>query len=196
MDEIKSGTTLQNIIDAIRAANPTRNEDNLHRRIIKLGEEYGEAAEAYLNVSSARTGKAKTWDDVREELADVLIVAVDVALTPQDFCGDYVNFTYPCDTDYYVNFEDRLLDLQHRIGKIAKAWSKYSADPSRKGHEKVISAMEKLSYCAMKLALCPLPDKIETTFAESQVDLAKEIDRKLTKWQNNRDTGQVATDAE
>lgn len=63
-------------------ANKERNEKDLPRRVIKVGEELGELAEAFLNVSSARNGKGKTWQDVREEACDVAIVALDIALTP------------------------------------------------------------------------------------------------------------------
>lgn len=67
---------------AIYNANLTRNHENLARRILKLSEELGEAAEAYLNVTSDGNGKQKTWDDVREELSDLLIVSYDCVLTP------------------------------------------------------------------------------------------------------------------
>ncbi len=70
------------IINAIYEANPNRTHTNLVRRILKLSEEMGETAEAYLNVTSASNGKKKTWDDVREELADCVIVALDCAMTP------------------------------------------------------------------------------------------------------------------
>jgi len=70
------------IIQEISDANPAREPGNLIRRLVKIVEELGEASEAYLNVTSAANGKKKTWDDVREELADVVIVAVDCALTP------------------------------------------------------------------------------------------------------------------
>jgi NTP pyrophosphatase (non-canonical NTP hydrolase) len=72
------GDVLRDITDA----NPTKHHGNLIRRIMKQMEELGEAAEAYLNVTSAANGKGMTWDDVREELADQVIVAVDCALTP------------------------------------------------------------------------------------------------------------------
>ena len=73
---------MSDLIKMVRDANPTRHHSNLHRRIIKLMEELGEVSEAYLNVTSPANGKGKTWDDVREELADVAIVALDLALTP------------------------------------------------------------------------------------------------------------------
>lgn len=73
---------LGGVVEAIRDANPARHHANLWRRIMKVMEELGEAVEAYLNVTSAANGKKKTWADVREELADAVIVAVDCALTP------------------------------------------------------------------------------------------------------------------
>jgi len=81
--EAKEPTILVgDVIQAIMDANPDRESNNLHRRIIKIMEEVGETSEAYLNVTSAHNGKKKRWADVREELADVVIVAVDCALTP------------------------------------------------------------------------------------------------------------------
>jgi NTP pyrophosphatase (non-canonical NTP hydrolase) len=70
------------LVHAIWMASRERNFDNIHRRMIKLMEELGEASEAYLNATSATNGKGKTFADVREELADCVIVAVDLALTP------------------------------------------------------------------------------------------------------------------
>ena len=69
------------LVAAIREANLTRHHGNLIRRIMKQMEELGEVAEAYLNVTSFGNGKGKTWADVREEMADQVIVAVDCALT-------------------------------------------------------------------------------------------------------------------
>lgn len=65
-------------IEAIRIANLERTFDSLSRRLHKLSEEKGEASEAYLSVSSAFNYKSKTWDDFREELVDVMIVAADI----------------------------------------------------------------------------------------------------------------------
>jgi NTP pyrophosphatase (non-canonical NTP hydrolase) len=70
------------LLHAIWAANPARSEATLARRLLKLSEELGEVSEAYLNVTSAANAKNKTWDDVREELCDLLIVTVDCLLTP------------------------------------------------------------------------------------------------------------------
>jgi hypothetical protein len=72
---------MADIFDKVRDANPERKLSELDRRMVKLGEEYGEACQAYLSVSSATNGKDKTWTDVREELVDVIIVAMDILLT-------------------------------------------------------------------------------------------------------------------
>jgi NTP pyrophosphatase (non-canonical NTP hydrolase) len=46
--------------------------------MLKLGEEYGEACQAFLSVSSENNSKKKSWADVREELVDVLVVTLDL----------------------------------------------------------------------------------------------------------------------
>lgn len=70
------------VIQQILEANVTRHFANFHRRTIKLMEELGELSEAYLNVTSAGNGKGLSYADIREEAADCVIVAVDLALTP------------------------------------------------------------------------------------------------------------------
>ena len=73
---------LNEVIRLVQQANKRRNHQNFARRHIKLSEEYGEVSEAYLSVTSPSNAKGKTWDDVREELADCLIVTLDLILTP------------------------------------------------------------------------------------------------------------------
>lgn len=69
-------------LHAIRAANPARNFSTMSRRILKIGEEYGETCEAFLVSTTTRpTRKVKAYADVREELIDTGIVALDCALT-------------------------------------------------------------------------------------------------------------------
>ena len=69
---------MTDIIERIRHANPNRRFDQLARRLLKLGEEKGEAAEAFLSVTSQNNSKEKTWDDFREEIVDCAIVALDL----------------------------------------------------------------------------------------------------------------------
>lgn len=89
---LKARTELENVLvacrdensflNSIRDANPKRNFDSMARRIIKIGEELGETNEAYLvSTTKLPTRKTKTYRDIREELIDTAIVALDCALT-------------------------------------------------------------------------------------------------------------------
>ena len=49
----------------------------LLRRGLKLSEECGEVCEAIFGITDEENYKGKTYDDVREELVDVIIVALD-----------------------------------------------------------------------------------------------------------------------
>ncbi|RYF12185.1 MAG: hypothetical protein EOO77_17865 [Oxalobacteraceae bacterium] len=69
------------LVGMVREVNPYRSPDNLQRRLLKVLEELGESAEAYLSTSSPHNYKNKTWLDYREESVDTLIVLIDVALT-------------------------------------------------------------------------------------------------------------------
>jgi NTP pyrophosphatase (non-canonical NTP hydrolase) len=72
---------MDSLISKVRSANLKRKKKNIDRRLLKLGEEYGEANQAFLSITSKHNSKKKTWEDVREELCDVVIVALDILLT-------------------------------------------------------------------------------------------------------------------
>ncbi len=202
------------IIPAIRDANLTRNNGNLGRRVIKLCEELGEHAEAYLNISSAGNGKGKTWDDVREEAADILIVAVDVALTPNDgenpslpetFVTRMVsqhdfrvpeqpfnNLMKPTAADY----EKLTLIVGAVIGKVCLGQLSGAGRGLAGGGGRVRAEAASLISWSLMLALTPLPDQSNWTAELLEEQLVAIIEVKLAKWRNNRDTGTAATDAE
>lgn len=69
------------LIEKVLNANPGREVGNIDRRCLKLCEETGEAAQAVLAVTSENNHKNMTWADVREELSDTVIVALDMLLT-------------------------------------------------------------------------------------------------------------------
>lgn len=73
---------MKRIFDIIYKANPRRSLDNLERKMLKIGEESGEAMAAYLNVTSELNAKGSSWKDLREELLDIIIIAVDCLYTP------------------------------------------------------------------------------------------------------------------
>lgn len=53
----------------------------LLRRALKLSEESGEVAQAVFSITSDRNPKNKTYADVREELVDTVIVALELLLS-------------------------------------------------------------------------------------------------------------------
>lgn len=186
------------IIADIRAANDTREATNIGRRLIKLNEEIGEHAEAYLNASSTNNnGKNKTWDDVREEAADCVIVAVDVALTPlfefnrseternlNEFLARFDTLT-PRD---YSNYERLTLQNSALTGKVSSQF--LDADLYQR------SPVYNMVKAAIDLALTPLPDRLDWTPEQMLADLEATITTKLAKWTSNRKTGKAPTDAE
>lgn len=72
---------MDEIFDRIYRSNPKRDLKKLVRRLGKVGEEYGEAWEAFLGSTSESNFKEKTWIDFREEMIDVLIIAIDILYT-------------------------------------------------------------------------------------------------------------------
>lgn len=65
------------IFDAVKISNPSRTNKKLWRAIMKISEEAGEVAQAYLSVTSDVNLKKKTWDDVRTEIVDVMFASLD-----------------------------------------------------------------------------------------------------------------------
>lgn len=92
------------VFTAIREANPTRSHVCVNRRLLKIMEELGEASEAYLSRTSKSNYKHKTWDDFRVECVDILIVMLDVAMTPLPWSN------WP---------PEALLHLQYEEGRLA-----------------------------------------------------------------------------
>ena len=76
------------IIKAVYDAKVEKNKENLGssrlmRRVVKLSEEVGEVAEAALGVTAdeGENYKEKTYDDLREEVVDTVIVGLDLILS-------------------------------------------------------------------------------------------------------------------
>ncbi|MER7465662.1 MazG-like family protein [Streptomyces sp. NPDC097981] len=53
-------------------------EESVTLQILKIGEEFGEAAQAVIGVkgTNPRKGDSHTWDDVEAEVADVIVTAM------------------------------------------------------------------------------------------------------------------------
>lgn len=76
--KLTKGSTFD-ILDAIREVGAGRSMENIHRRLMKLGEEYGEVLQAYLALTG-NNYKGMTADDLREELVDIVLVSLDLLL--------------------------------------------------------------------------------------------------------------------
>jgi hypothetical protein len=198
---------VDDLISSICNANPDRGEFNIHRRIIKLAEELGEVSEAYLNVTSVNNGKNKTWDDVREEFADVLIVAVDVALTPLGGFNDNITETLHERWSHTLcvhddSIDDAMLSMMERIGQLSRLFLTYrhavaTSHPAvNEFRLNLRTAMINMVLETSSATYTAMPDQLGFSISELHRNLAKEIERKLAKWARNRDTGKVATDAE
>ncbi|WP_019549316.1 MazG-like family protein [Streptomyces sulphureus] len=85
-------------------AAPAAEQDRRLLRVLKIGEEYGEVAEALHGALAAnpRKGSSHTWDDVEKELCDVIVTSM-VALASITSDGHQV-------------FDDRLDHLIERVG--------------------------------------------------------------------------------
>lgn len=95
-----------NVLEKIRNAFPQRNFDNIHRRILKLTEETGEVAEAYLYSTSSHNKKNKSFMDIREEAVDAAIVAMCIAMTP-----------HPTQEDSDMAYKNMLEMFDNKISK-------------------------------------------------------------------------------
>jgi len=106
----------KDIISKVHAANRDRRMELFARRMLKLGEEYGEASQAYLSISSEKNGKNKTWDDVREELVDVLVVTLDL------LCHKFP------DEHEETNATDKAIVINKELDRKLKKWAKKQVD--------------------------------------------------------------------
>lgn len=97
-----------NQVERLRAwldenADPATPEKVKLLRVLKIGEEFGEVAEAVHGAMGAnpRKGASHTWDDVHKELADVVVTTL-IALAS-------------CTPDAEKVLEDRLQHLVDRV---------------------------------------------------------------------------------
>jgi len=188
---------MQTIGALVRAANPQRHVNNLQRRTIKLVEEIGEVAEAWLNVTSASNAKHKTWDDVREEIADCLIVAFDVAWTllpgettvPPLLSGWDAGGWDAELTDYSPedDFTGTVFEIVFDIAQVGQLLG-HGAYHRARIH--INRTLDRVST----LAMLPLPDQASADSSVIVAQLHTEVSRKLVKWADNRSTMQVSTD--
>lgn len=73
------GLSSGDLLGMIRDACDDRHFDKIARRLLKAGEELGEASQAYLR-STGNSPKPMTIADLREEIVDLNVVALDLLL--------------------------------------------------------------------------------------------------------------------
>lgn len=190
------------MIRDIERANVERNFTTVPRRLMKIGEELGEVAEAFLGVTSLSNPKGKTLHDLREEVADVMIVAIDTALTPVPF---KTFADAPADID---RVEARLLGTAFEAGGKVRTPAEFMEDYFR-----FLGALSYVSLLVLAVPSEPEPGsdadfhlyQVQTGLydiaeqasllamrAAKAVDgdefmtaLAAEVERKLAKWTAN-----------
>jgi len=190
---------MNDLIALVRDANPGRHHSNIFRRAVKLMEEAGEVSEAWLNVTSAANSKGKTWDDVREEIADVLIVALDVALTPLPHETNATGLveavrgrTEAALSGVFLSrdpaqFGRVFAHVGKLIGKIMSAITEAESSEDADGQWMMVRYETlSLAQAAAELAMVCLPDRVEDDFTTRRTGLDKEVLRKLAKWTTNR----------
>jgi hypothetical protein len=150
-------------------------------------EEIGELSQAYLNVSSVSNGKQKTWDDVREEVADCLIVALDIAWTRMHDEDEIQPFRF-VDTAHDRGLFDfrTAFTISYHLTLFIQGIDLYS----RGSRHEIGLVVNQIA----DLALSPLPDQVEMPTEELETQLLAEVNRKLAKWATNRANMQVVTD--
>lgn len=175
---------LEQISHLVRDANLGRETGNVPRRAIKLVEELGEVAQALLQVTSATNRKQKTWDDVREEIADCLIVALDIGWTalPHESAPpeslDIPNQKI-CNADPTLN-EQTIFSICYNLGLFGQSVRSYPVC-ARGDITRVIDLLS-------KMAVCPLPDQVDASPHDVEQALLAEVERKLAKWTASRVT--------
>ena len=164
------------IATLVRDANLERDAATLDRRAFKLLEELGEVAQAYLAVTSQHNRKQKSWDDVREELADCLIVALDIAWTVLPGETDIAPPSYR---------SQQPLDFIQAISRISYQLALYTSSLGLR-FNLARHAIERVIHFTAHLAFLPLPDQTDLSADAIAVQLVEEIERKLQKWAGHR----------
>lgn len=170
-----SPDVIAHVLLAVVQANPTRDRASLDRRGMKLIEELGELAEAFLGVTSVTNAKKKTWADVREEAADVLIIAADIALTPLRDGDDPQSrlHRYVCDNLHRIHMGFH--DLLNRVSRLNASFGSVCHDDADSGYQ---YAAELLRYAFA------MNDLVKDRDQPNQ--LLPEVQRKIKKWKRKQ----------
>lgn len=179
------------IAELVRKTNPERDFSTLGRRCVKFLEELGEVSEAWLNVTSPTNGKDKSWDDVREEMADCLIVALDIVFTPvphvQAFSASKTLDSFMTSELGGDEIEELLLSLGQNVSDF------YSS--ARDTENSTIEIARDFVENAYFLCFLDSADQPHFTIAEKDAQLLTEIKKKIGKWEYKRSQMTTVTDS-
>lgn len=163
------------VLAAVLQANPTRDRASLDRRVLKLIEELGESAEAFLGITSETNPKKKDWADVREEAADVLIIAADMALTPLRDGDDPQPRLHRYVSTNLHRINRGFHDLIKRLSRLNASFGDVCHDDPDAGYQ---YAAELVRYAFA------LNDLVKDRDQPSQ--LMTEVQRKIKKWKRKQ----------
>ena len=160
------------MVELVQGADPNRGTRTVLRRLVKLSEEAGEAAEAWLQNTSERNLKGKTDDDVREEIADTLIMALDVGLTFISRTETEEATASSEEPSFFVNLGKVLSSGGTMLSMLALAEEGIAPDMH-------FIRQQSARLCAHAYGMCMsyMGDKIE-----SQQLLLSIVDTKVGKW--------------
>ncbi|MEU5807113.1 MULTISPECIES: MazG-like family protein [unclassified Streptomyces] len=90
-DQWKTVAALAATFDAHDRERGMPHEESVTLQILKIGEEFGEAAEAVIGAKSTnpRKGNSHSWDDVQAEVADVIVSAMVALARMRPDAADY-----------------------------------------------------------------------------------------------------------
>lgn len=186
------------IIDSVSNANLQRSVDNFDRRCEKFLEELGELAEARLGYTSKNNPKNKTLDDVKEEAVDVLIVALDISLTPFSFFSstneiknelyEYLEYDASDAGIAFVgskNTDDSFRwlynnSIKYTIMYFSDFWRKDKIHGKNRRND-IASIIKKFVSHVFCIVKCTFK------FADEQ-EIIDMVDKKISKWLNGRST--------
>lgn len=185
---------VEGIILSVERVNLSRSLSDLPRRLVKFDEEKGEVANDWLALSSAGNGKQRNSADLLEEMSDLMVVAVDLALTPMGMLeGEVLRRELVSEAMRAVNVSLMREDMDPPIpnavpnlfGHMSTQQGRLSRYVGPNNGWRAFHAARELLGLTMTLALLPLPEIPKTTTDQRLREIADLVDRKVGKWLAN-----------
>jgi len=183
---------------------------NFRRRLLKLGEELGEATEVLLAMSGTNNYKNLGSTELREELADVYIVGADIlfryaATLPADIREELEATVLDATQGIAVRMSDRLkgtrlLELEEKlsgiyvnVGQSQALLRKLAVSPADAANQRRFRrTLVKVLQGALDAMYHILPGEEALSAPELEARILGEIDRKVSKWARVRQHATVA----